>query len=335
MKKTIIITAVGSFSAPAAVKSCREAGYRVVGTDINPREVIAESMSVDRFVRMPRADAGEAYLAAMEKLIEEEDAMGLIPLTDVEIDALNPVRERFLPTELWLSPQESLFRARDKEKSRGAADLAFRRDPELAERFRTIPTARFSAWLSAQYGGISAAGLPMVMKPRDGRSSEGLYRVRTAEDLQTAVREIRLWGGEDRYLVQPLIEGNVITVDVVRSADGACIAVPREELRRTHNGAGIAVRVFRDPLVEKAACAVAEELGILGCVNFELIAAEDGTYRFLECNPRFSGGIAFSIAAGQDVIRDHISVFTEKASVGENRARPCSIARKYVEVITE
>jgi carbamoylphosphate synthase large subunit len=66
MKKTIIITAVGSFSAPAAVKSCREAGYRVVGTDINPREVIAESMSVDRFVRMPRADAGEAYLAAME-----------------------------------------------------------------------------------------------------------------------------------------------------------------------------------------------------------------------------------------------------------------------------
>ena len=262
MKKTIIITAVGSFSAPAAVKSCREAGYRVVGTDINPREVIAESMSVDRFVRMPRADAGEAYLAAMEKLIEEEDAMGLIPLTDVEIDVLNPVRERFLPTELWLSPQESLFRARDKEKSRGAADLAFRRDPELAERFRTIPTARFSAWLSAQYGGISAAGLPMVMKPRDGRSSEGLYRVRTAEDLQTAVREIRLWGGEDRYLVQPLIEGNVITVDVVRSADCACIAVPREELRRTHNGAGIAVRVFRDPLVEKAACAVAEELGI-------------------------------------------------------------------------
>ena len=93
----------------------------------------------------------------------------------------------------------------------------------------------------------------MVMKPRDGRSSEGLYRVRTAEDLQTAVREIRLWGGEDRYLVQPLIEGNVITVDVVRSADGACIAVPREELRRTHNGAGIAVRVFRDPLVEREA----------------------------------------------------------------------------------
>ena len=335
MNRTIIITAIGSFAAPAAVRSCREAGYRVVGTDINPREVIAESMSVDRFVRMPRADAGEAYLAAMEKLVAEEDALGLIPLTDAEIDVLNPVRERFLPTELWLSPRETLFRARDKEKSRGAADLVFRRDPEFSKYFRTIPTARFSAWLSSQYGGISAAGLPMVLKPRDGRSSEGLYRVRTAEELQTAVREIRLWGGEDRYLVQPLIEGNVITVDVVRSADGSCIAVPREELRRTHNGAGLAVRVFRDPLIEKAACAIAAELGILGCVNFELIAAGDGTYHFLECNPRFAGGIAFSITAGQDVIRNHVSVFADGTSVGENHARPCSIARKYVEVITE
>ncbi len=335
MKKTIILTAIGSFSAPAAVKSCREAGYRVVGTDINPREVIAESAEVDRFVRMPRADAGEAYLAAMEKLMAEEDALAVIPLTDAEIDVLNPERERFLPTEIWLSPRETLVRARDKEQTRAAAERVFRRDPELSERFQTIPTARFSAWLASQYGGISAAGLPMVLKPRDGRSSEGLYRVYTEEELRNAVREIRLWGGEDRYLVQPLFAGNVVTVDTVRSADGGCIAVPREELRRTHNGAGLSVRVFRDPLIEKAACALAEELGILGCVNFEFIAAEDRTYRFLECNPRFAGGIAFSIAAGQDVIRQHLSFFAEKASVTENHARPCCIARKYVEVITE
>ena len=335
MNRTIIITAVGSFSAPAAVKSCREAGYRVVGTDINPQEVIAESMSVDRFVRMPRADAGEAYLAAMETLIAEEDAQAVIPLTDVEVDALNHVRERLLPAELWLSPENTLVQARDKEQSRLAAERAFRRDPELSERFLTIPTIRFSSWLSSRYGGSGAEGLPMVLKPRDGRSSEGLYRVRTADELRTAVREISLWGGEDRYLVQPLIEGNVVTVDTVRSADGGCIAVPREELRRTHNGAGLAVRVFRDPLVEKAACAVAKELGILGCVNFELIAAEDGTYRFLECNPRFSGGIAFSVTAGEDVIRRHIAVFAEHASVTGNHARPCSIARKYVEVVTE
>lgn len=335
MSRTIIITAIGSFAAPAAVKSCREAGYRVVGTDINPQEVIAESMSVDRFVRMPRADAGEAYLEAMEVLIAEEDAQAVIPLTDVEVDALNHVRARLSPAELWLSPEETLVRARDKEQCRAAAEQAFWKDPELKDRFLTIPTIRFTAWLNSRYGGTGAEGLPMVLKPRDGRSSEGLYRVRTKDELQTAVREISLWGGEDRYLIQPLIEGNVVTVDTVRSADGGCIAVPREELTRTHNGAGLAVRVFRDPLVEKAACAVAEELGILGCVNFEMIAAEDGTYRFLECNPRFSGGIAFSVTAGEDVIKKHLAVFAEHISVKENHARPCSIARKYVEVVTK
>ena len=94
------------------------------------------------------------------------------------------------------------------------------------------------------------------------------------------------------------------------------------------------------PLVREA-----EELGILGCVNFEFIHAEDGSYYFMECNPRFSGGTGFSIAAGDHVVRKHLAAFgavpekvPEEDPETETQyggASECWIARKYVEVITE
>ena len=99
--------------------------------------------------------------------------------------------------------------------------------------------------------------------------------------------------------------------------------------------------MFRDQALEETCRAVAEELGILGCVNFEFIHAEDGSYYFMECNPRFSGGTGFSIAAGDHVVRKHLAAFgavpeedleTETQYGG---ASECWIARKYVEVITE
>ena len=100
--------------------------------------------------------------------------------------------------------------------------------------------------------------------------------------------------------------------------------------------------MFRDKALEETCCAVAEELGVLGCVNFEFIHAEDGSFYFMECNPRFSGGTGFSIAAGDHVVRKHLAAFgaapeeedpekdTQLCDVTE-----CWIARKYVEVITE
>lgn len=58
---------------------------------------------------------------------------------------------------------------------------------------------------------------------------------------------------------------------------------------------------------------------------------EKNEYYFLECNPRFAGGVAFSGAAGYDMADAHIRCFTgeklDKLSVtGEQY-----IARRYAE----
>ena len=325
--KTVIVTAIGSFSAPAVIRGLKEAGCRVVGTDLNPKALIAMSAETDVFVNLPRCDAGQGYVDALAELIRREKADAVIPLTDAELDVLNLVREQLLPAELWVSPPETIIVSRDKMKSREAAEMAGA---------NVIPTTLLKdAVLAADEEN------PLILKPRDGRSSQGLYRVRTEEDLSHALKGIRNAGQERNYLVQPLIEGRIVTVDVVRFPDGSCTAAPREEYVRTWNGAGLSVHVFRDKALEETCFAVAKELGILGCVNFEFIHAEDGYYYFMECNPRFSGGTGFSVAAGDDVVRKHLAAFgaapeqsfADAARYGS--AAECWIARKYVEVITE
>ena len=341
--KTVIVTAVGSFSAPAVIRELKEAGYRVLGTDINPKEFIAMSAEADVFVNLPRCDAGQKYVDALAELIRREKVDAVIPLTDAELDVLNEVREQLEPAALWASPAEAVRVSRDKVKSRAAAERAGA---------KVIPTALLEDAMgtdSPEQALLKNPGLPLILKLRDGRSSQGLYRVRTEDEFTRALKEIRGTGRGKDYLVQPLIEGRIVTVDVVRFPDGTCTAAPREEYVRTWNGAGLSVHVFRDQALEETCRAVAEELGILGCVNFEFIHAEDGSYYFMECNPRFSGGTGFSIAAGDHVVRKHLAAFgavpekaPEKAPEEDPEteaqyggASECWIARKYVEVITE
>ena len=341
--KTVIVTAVGSFSAPAVIRELKEAGYRVLGTDINPKEFIAMSAEADVFVNLPRCDAGQKYVDALAELIRREKVDAVIPLTDAELDVLNEVREQLEPAALWASPAEAVRVSRDKVKSRAAAERAGA---------KVIPTALLEDAMgtdSPEQALLKNPGLPLILKLRDGRSSQGLYRVRTEDEFTRALKEIRGTGRGKDYLVQPLIEGRIVTVDVVRFPDGTCTAAPREEYVRTWNGAGLSVHVFRDQALEETCRAVAEELGILGCVNFEFIHAEDGSYYFMECNPRFSGGTGFSIAAGDHVVRKHLAAFgavpeedpekvPEEDPETETQyggASECWIARKYVEVITE
>ena len=150
-----------------------------------------------------------------------------------------------------------------------------------------------------------------------------------SSDLHTCSEEQK-----QQYLVQPKIDGHVITVDVVRNPEtGQISCLPRRELLRTLNGAGTSVCVFRNGLLEQQCRDIAEAVGIRGCVNMEFIEAdqEKNEYYFLECNPRFAGGVAFSGAAGYDMADAHIRCFTgekldELSVTGEQY-----IARRYAE----
>lgn len=217
--KTVLITAIGSFAADAVIRKCREYGLRTVGTDIYPQEWHTEGSEVDRFFRIPRADSGEAYLRALEEIIAAEEVSCLIPLTDAEIDVLNDNRERLSPALLCISPEEAIRTFRNKRRSTAAAQRILE-NAGVQDRVRTIPETDLQAAGDLRF--------PLVLKPADGRSSEGVYRVRNRNELNYACACISGEAGKPlpaRYMAQPLIAGSVITADIVRDSFGHCVVI--------------------------------------------------------------------------------------------------------------
>ena len=190
----------------------------------------------------------------------------------------------------------------------------------------SIPTVKLNEVTNPPFS------FPMICKPIDGRSSQGVRYINTFEDW-LAVRKIP---DIKRYIVQPLIIGRVITVDVVRQKNGLRqVVIPRAELLRTLNGAGISVKVYPDDDLEKNCKKIADMLGIIGCVNFEFIHAHDGIDYYVECNPRFSGGVEFSCLAGYDCIGNHVRAFENQEIDEFKLTRQYYIARKYEEYVTK
>lgn len=317
---TVLVTAIGSFSADVVIRRLHELGARVIGCDIYPREWVADSMNVDEFYRAPYATDADAYESFIRDVCAREGVDLIMPLTDVEVDFYNAGFRDSAPSgvTVCISPSGAIALCRDKD---AMADFLATSKSGV----RGIPTQKLVDVAEEGFEG------PVVVKPTDGRSSQDLSRCRDAGAWDAA----RHPADPERYIVQPLIDGPIVTVDIVRSPDGTvCVAVPREELLRTLNGAGTSVHVFHDAELEVSCRALANELGVVGCVNFEFIRSERG-YRFLECNPRFSGGVEFSCIAGYDCVGNHLRAYTGEPLETLEPFAGCWIARKYEELVTK
>ena len=93
--KTALLTAVGSASAGIVIERLHALGLRVVGCDIYPRAWNVASGEVDVFFQAVYATDADAYVRQMEEAVRREHADFLIPLTDVEVDALCAHKARF------------------------------------------------------------------------------------------------------------------------------------------------------------------------------------------------------------------------------------------------
>lgn len=317
--QTILITAIGSFSADIAIKSLKKNGMKVIGCDIYPKEWIADAYNVSKFYQAPYATNEDEYMTFIKELIKNEKINYIFPSTDIEVDLLNRYRNLIedLGVKICISPKDTIVICRDKKilydylKKRNISNLIS--TYELSEVQEEVQ-------------------FPLVCKPKNGRSSQGLKYIYTKEELLNLKTNIDI----NNYIVQPFIQGEIITVDIVRNATtNKSVAVCRKELLRTSNGAGTSVYVFNDVELEALCKKIAESLGIVGCVNFEFIEDSNKNFHFIECNPRFSGGIEFSCLCGYDYITNHLKCFKGKEIDEKIEFKNRYIARKYEEYITK
>ena len=314
--KTTLLTAVGSYAAPPAIASLRAMGHRVVGCDIYPRAWNAASNDVDAFFQAVLATDRDAYITQMEEAVGREKVEYLIPLTDVEVDVLCAEKARFARLGCTVcTPDEPAARlCRNK--------LEMAQALEADGICRTIPTV-------SPYGREPRDDeFPIMLKPLSGRSSQGQVIARTLEDYRAALSR------RSDYIAQPFIEGDIYTVDVARDLYGNVQCLARRELLRTVNGLGTTVRILPGHPLEKICAQIACRAGIVGVVNMEFIGSGDDFY-FLEVNPRFSGGVGFSIAAGVDFARLEI-LCHEGEEIGRRPdVQEMTITRRMETVITE
>ena len=308
----ILITAIGSFSADCVINSLKRENHRVIGCDIYPSDWHPVSKDCDRVFQVPFATDEEQYINTLLKICQEEYIDLLFPLTDLEIDILNKNRSQFREIGVLLCIQSDycLSIARNKYEM---AKL-FSNDGIVLSP-RTIRANDF----------VDEFRFPAIAKPYNGRSSEGLQRLMTKDDL------LKL-DSIDNYILQEMISGNVYTVDYVRDILGNDFSVPREELLRTKNGAGTTVRVLVDEKLQGIVSYIGTKLGIIGCVNMEFICHERNYY-LIDINPRFSAGVAFSHCVGYDMVGGHLNAW-----LGRSIDKPISykeqiIAKKYQEEI--
>lgn len=287
----ILLTAIGSMSALCAINKLHEAGHKVIGCDIYPKEWHYEATLCDVFKQAPYANTKE-YIPFLIQLAKDNDVKYIFPLTDLEIDIINEQREKFEQEGIvvCVSSKKTLAIARDKY----ALYKTFEHDDNVL----SVPTLTSDE-------DLASLTYPCVAKPKGGRSSEGLCYLDNANQLNS-IKD------KTNYIFQEKISGSICTIDYVRDAEtDKYFCVPREELLRTKNGAGTTVKVFHDKALENLVNYIGHKLNMRGAVNMEFIKNGNGYY-LIDINPRFSAGIAFSCKTGYDFINAHLTCFMDK-----------------------
>lgn len=289
MNNTILVTAIGSFSADCVINELKRNNLRVIGCDIYPSEWHAVSKDCDKVYKAPFATEEDNYIEFLLTISVENRVGCIFPLTDLEIDVLNRHRDVFINKGIILCMPSSftLSIARDKYK----LHKTFENDENVPS-IKTYKT------------GIDIVPdmLPCIAKPYNGRSSEGLKKITNAAELN-AIKVL------DNYIIQEFVSGAIFTVDYTRSSQtGHDFCIPREELLRTKNGAGTTVKITVDPQLSNLASYIGKKIQVNGTINMEFIKYAD-KYYLIDINPRFSAGVAFSHVAGYNMVMSHLNCF--------------------------
>ena len=257
-----------------ALKETNRAG-RVITTDVDP---LSPGLYVsDLHYRVSLATAPE-YIDQIKAVCRKENVRLLIPTIDEELPLFGGLREEFSEQGITviISRAEVAEICNDKYRT-----YEFFKAHDIPTPETYLPEVALSNGLS----------YPLFLKPRRGRGSVGAYMLHNSRELEFFLDYVQ------DPIVQCYVGGTEYTIDVLCDFESTLIsAVPRERIV-IRSGVTDRGRTRRDPVLIDYAYRIVEALQPVGPINIQC-KVEDGRPGFLEINPRFSGGIPLTIAAG-------------------------------------
>ena len=277
---TVLLTGGGGAALPALITRLRARGHRVLVVDADPHA--AGLYLADRGFRIPLA-SDPAFPEALRRILRAESVHALVPLVDEE---LLPAARVAGEEEIALIAPRPEFTALCLDKH-----ALMRR---LAEVGLPAPPTRL---LSEGWEGLP---FPLILKPRVGRGSRGVFVARSPEALRAQLMETPRDGAST--LVQPFVEGTEYTVSVVAWRDGRVRAVVPKEVVDKRGITRIAI-TRRHAGIDRLGREIQRRLAPDGPFNVQLrVAAATGDLVPFEINPRFSTTVTLTQEAGVDEV---------------------------------
>ncbi|MEY2665235.1 MAG: hypothetical protein RLZZ480_340 [Candidatus Parcubacteria bacterium] len=281
-KLTILVTGVGG---PAGINISRLFQKRddvfVIGCDVDA--TATGQCFVDEFVIAPFVHDAAAYETWMKKIVTERTIDMVVPTVHEELPLLATFVAE-LPAYVPLASKEVLALGEDKLT---AYQYLEEHLPASAPRFVLLRD------FSKEWAG---GGETLFIKPRVGRGGRGCRRVTLSEILELKEK------GEDleNIIVMENLPGMEWTIDVFMvKCKEIVYLVPRERLGLA-GGIAIKGRTVRHAAVIEATKAFLSKLDVEGPVCIQWKADASGQPKFVEINPRLSGGLMISVAGGID-----------------------------------
>jgi carbamoyl-phosphate synthase large subunit len=254
-------------------------GGAVVVTDVNP---LSPTVYVaDRSHPVPLSTSAD-YLDAIRDICRAEQIGLVVPTIDDELTLFAEAVPSFEAAGIRVAVSAPEVTAACNDKFETWRVLAPQGLP-VAETF--LPD-----------GLPNPCRYPLFIKPRFGRGGVGAFPVRDDRELAFFL------GYVDTPVLQPYLSGSEFTIDMLCDFDGRPLSiVPRE---RVVIRAGVVDRgrTVKQPCLIDLGLQIARALRCVGAVNIQCRLV-DGRPVVFEINPRFSGGIPLTIAAGADFPR--------------------------------
>jgi len=218
--------------------------------------------AADLAVVPPRID-DPGYVPFLEQIVAEHDVKAVVPQTDLDIHVLAAAGDR-LPA--FVAPVETCEAMYDK----------YRTHMQLTARGLPSPPTVLP--------GTEPESYPVMVKPRRGSGARSIHPCADREEMEFFIRYVK-----EPVMVQRLMGGPEISIDVLGDLDGRCLnAIPRSMLE-SRGGESIKGQVLDDPQLVDLARRVAESFGFRGPGTIQVFRDPEIGLGITDVNPRFGG----------------------------------------------
>jgi len=314
----VLLTCVGGEFGPYMVNAMKNGAHkaRVIGIDHNPQAVGRPFCDV--FLQAPTGK-DPAYPAFISKLVSDQKIDLIIPTSDEEALVLSRMKGSLPDTIVATVGPELLTKLSSKTATYRLLEEHQLPCPdwdEVSDWEKLLTTAE--SFLK-KHGRI-------VVKPAISRGGRDVFHVQVGEcDTTTRMKETYLSFSafksdlkaefEKHYpvVVMEELDGPVHDLDMLAWEGRPLAVVPRKRLDSDNPNSGHLV--LDNPAFIEMGKNIIERLQLSWLYDCDFMFDKKGQPKIIEINPRQSGSVSISIAAGMPLL-DHVISLAKKAPAG-------------------